>query len=170
MRPIIKNLRFLIGVGEGAFDEILAFNELSDLIEKWNQEEQEDGLAGWVFKSITGHKGPIPSSHHNYKGSSYNVKVLWEDNSEKYEPLVEMIKEDPVSCPFYAKENDLLKQTPGWKSSERIAKREKKFKRMGMQAIMQSQKNVIFYKFGMRLSQSRAEAFAFDESSGTTKW
>jgi hypothetical protein len=100
-------------VGEGAFNEIVAYNELSDLIEKRNQEEQEYGNAGWVFKSIMGHEGPISSSCHDYKGSLYNVKVLWEDNSETYEPLVfEMIKDDPVSCALYAKENDLL-ETPG---------------------------------------------------------
>jgi hypothetical protein len=133
-----QQIKFLIEVGEGAFDEILAYNELSDLIEKRNLEEAEDhGSAGWAFKQITGHMGPIASSHHDYKGSSHNIKVLWEDNSETYEPLVKMIKDDPVSCAFYAKENDLL-ETPGWKSLKRIAKREKKFKRVVMQATMQS--------------------------------
>jgi hypothetical protein len=164
-----QQIKFLIEVGEGAFDEILAYNELSDLIEKRNLEEAEDGSAGWAFKQITGHMGPIASSHHDYKGSSYNVKVLWEDNSETYEPLVEMIKDDPVSCAFYAKENDLL-ETPGWKSLKRIAKREKKFKRMVMQATMQSQRNAVVYKFGVRLPRSRAEAFAFDAENGNTKW
>jgi hypothetical protein len=33
-------------VAEGAFDEILAYNELSDLIEKRNLEEAEDESAG----------------------------------------------------------------------------------------------------------------------------
>jgi hypothetical protein len=167
-----QEIKFLIEVGEGAFDEIIAYNELSDLIERRNleeTEEAEDANAGWAFKAITGHHGPIASTHQDYKGSSYNLTVLWEDNSEMYEPLVEMIKDDPVSCAIYAKENDLL-DTPGWKSLKRIAKREKKFKRMVMQASMQSQRNAIVYKFGVRLPQSKAEAFAFDASNGNTKW
>jgi hypothetical protein len=164
-----QKIKFLIEIGEGAFDEIIAYNELSDLIEKRNQEEEEYGNAGWAFKAITGHVGPISSSHQDYKGSSYNIKVLWEDNSETFEPLVEMIKDDPVSCAVYAKENDLL-DTPGWKSLKRIARREKKFNRMVQQATMLSQRNAVVYKFGIRLPRSRAEAFAFDATNGVTKW
>jgi hypothetical protein len=71
-----------------------------------------------------------------------------------HEPLVERIKDDPVSCAFYAKENDLL-ETHGWKSLKRIARGEQKFKRMVMQAIMQSQRNAIVYKFGIAHSTSQ---------------
>jgi hypothetical protein len=113
--------------------------------------------------------GPTASSHHDCKGSSHNVKVLWEDDSETCEPLVEMIKDDPAFYAFHAKENDLL-ETPGWKSLKRIAKREKKFKRVVMQATMQSQRNAVVCEFGVRLPRSRAEAFAFDAENGNTKW
>jgi hypothetical protein len=38
-----QEIKFLIELGEGAFDVILAYNELSNLIaEKRNQEEKED--------------------------------------------------------------------------------------------------------------------------------
>ena len=57
--------------------------------------------------------------------------------------LLEMIKDDPLSCVFYRKENGLL-YTPGWKSLKRIAKPEKKFIYMVMEATMiQSQRNAI---------------------------
>jgi hypothetical protein len=50
--------------------ETVVYNELSDLIKKRNQEEEEHGNAGWVFKAITGHAGPsMSSSHHKHKGS-----------------------------------------------------------------------------------------------------
>ena len=54
-----------------------------------------------------------------------------------------MIKDDPVFCALYAKENDLL-DTPGWKSLKQIATR-KKFKYMVGQVTMQLQGNVIIY-------------------------
>jgi hypothetical protein len=98
-----------------SFDKIFACNELSNLIKKRNQEEEQCGNAGWAFEAITGHVGPMFSSHHECKGSLCNVKVLWEDNSKMHEPLVEMIRDDPVSCAMRAKENDLL-ETPGWKA------------------------------------------------------
>lgn len=92
------------------------------------------------------------SSHHEYRGPLYNVKVLWEDNSETYEPLVERIKDDPVSCAFYARENHLL-YTPGWKSLKRIAKCKKKFRCMVMQATIQLQRNAfVCDEFGGRLA------------------
>jgi hypothetical protein len=100
--------------GEGAFEEIIACNQLSNLIDKRNQEkEEEPGNAGWAFKVIPGHVGPMSSSHHKHKGSSCNVKVHWEDNSETHKPLVEMIKDNPVSCAAHAMEIDLLKTQDG---------------------------------------------------------
>jgi hypothetical protein len=165
-----QDIKFLIEAGEGAFDEIIACNQLSNLIKKRNQEkEEEPGNAGWAFKVITGHVGPMSSSHHEHKGSSCNAKVLWEDNSETHELLVEMIKDNPVSCAAHATEIDLLK-TPGWKALKQIARREKQFNRMLQQAAMQSQRNAVACKFGIRLPRSGAEAFAFDATNGVTKW
>jgi hypothetical protein len=112
-RQVIK---FLTEAGEDAFDKIIACNELSDLIEKRNQEEEEHGNTGWAFKAIAGqHVGPMSSSHHKHKGASYNVKVLWEDNSETHKPLVKMIEDDLVSCALCAKEKHLF-EIPGWKA------------------------------------------------------
>ena len=57
MRPTNhqREIEFLIEVGEGAFNEILARNELSDLVKKRNLDEAEDGSAGRAFnKQITG--------------------------------------------------------------------------------------------------------------------
>jgi hypothetical protein len=76
-----QNIKFLTEAGEGTFNEIIAHNKLSDLTKKRNQEKEECGNAGWAFKAITGHVGPMLSSCHNHKGLLCNVKVLWEDNS-----------------------------------------------------------------------------------------
>jgi hypothetical protein len=69
----------------------------------------------------------------------------------------------------HAKESDLLK-TPGWKALKQIARRKEQFNCMVQQSTMQSQRNAIACKFGIRLPRSRAEAFAFDATSGVTEW
>ena len=49
------------------------------------------------------------------------MKILWEDGSETWEPLSEVIAADPVTLAVYAKDNDLL-DTPGWKKLKRYAR------------------------------------------------
>jgi hypothetical protein len=87
---------------------------------------RSDPNALWTFKSVNGHQGPLTSKHPDYKGSSYNVLVQWEDGTETYEPLDIMIKYDSVTLAKYASKNDLL-STPGWKRLNRKAKNQKKF-------------------------------------------
>ena len=130
-------IKFLIEVGDAEYDEILTYNELSDLIERQHEAEAKGETNVWTFKDIIGHQGPLKPSDKRYKGSSYNVLVHWEDGSETYEPLTIVMKDDPVTCARYAMDNDLL-DTPGWKSLKRIASREKMFKRMLKQARLKS--------------------------------
>ena len=110
-------IRFLIESGtEGELDEIIAYNELSNIIEdQHNRELNNPTSMHWTFKAITEHQGPIKPSNARYIGSSYNVLVHWEDGSDTFEPLSVMAKADPLTCALYAKDNDLL-DTPGWKS------------------------------------------------------
>ena len=85
----------------------------------------EEGITTITFKSINDHQGPLSNKHPDYKGSSYNVLVHWEDGSETYEPIDIMIKDDPISMATYAQENNLL-DTPGWKRLNRIYNNKKK--------------------------------------------
>jgi len=84
------------------------------------------------FKSLEGHYGPLRKGDLEYKGSSWNVKVNWENGSMTYEPLHLIAKCDPVTCALYASENNLLK-TPGWKQFKNLAKAQKKVLRMANQ-------------------------------------
>ena len=115
-----QHIKFLVKIGDGAFDEIISYNELSNLVEE--QHSSADNLPDTVFafKGILDHQGPLLSSHKDYKGSSYNLLVLWEDNSETYEPLDILIKDDPISVAKYAQDNDLL-DTPGWKRLKQLS-------------------------------------------------
>ena len=85
----------------------------------------KDPDSAWSLLEFTGHKGPLYPHHQDYKVSSYNVLVHWEDGSETYEPLDIMAKDDPVTLAKYALDNDLL-ELPGWKRLRCIAKNQKK--------------------------------------------
>jgi hypothetical protein len=164
-----QKIKFLIEVGDGEMDEIITYNELSDLIEKQHEAEVNGETDVWTFKSIVGHQGPLKPSDKRYKGSSYNVMLHWEDNSETYEPLTIVMNDDPVTCARYALENDLL-DTPGWKSLKKIASREKMYKRMLKQSKLKSQRRETRYKFGMQLPKSYVDATALDKANGNTLW
>ena len=163
-----QKIKFLIEVGDG-LDEILAYNELSDLIEQQNEAEAKGEMKIWSFKDIIGHQGPLKPSDKRYNGSTYNVLVQWEDGSETYEPLNVVIKDDPVTCARYALDHDLL-DIPGWKTLKRTAKREKLLKRMLKQSRLQSQRRSIRYKFGVQVPRTHKEAMELDAKNGNTFW
>jgi hypothetical protein len=134
-----EHIKCLVTLGEGEYDEIITYNELSAIVQDQHTREMEDPDSAWSFLEIKGHVGLLLQKHPDYKCSAYNVLVHWEDGSETYEPLDIMVKDEPVTLAQYAKDNDFL-SLPGWKRLRRITKNEKKLKRMLKQA---------------RLSQSR---------------
>ena len=93
---------------DGRLDELQTYNDLLNKIEDFDQEDGES-----PFTSIGGHYGPLKQSDLEYKGSSWNVKVNWENSDPTYEPLKLIAECDPVTCALYAEKNDLL-NTPGW--------------------------------------------------------
>ena len=143
-----QNIKFLVQCGEDEYEEIIAYNELSDIIE-WQHHSEADGeMDVWTFKDVLDHEGPIALTSPKYKGSLYNVMVHWEDGSKTWEPLNMIAKDDPVSLANYAKQNGLL-EAPGWKFLQRIAHRAKKLQCMLNQSHRQSKHNAIRYKFGV---------------------
>jgi hypothetical protein len=78
-----QKIKFLVEMSDGKLEEIIAYNELSDVIERQHEAElHSPDSASWAFKEITEHQGPLTPSDRRYKGSSYNVLVHWEDGSE----------------------------------------------------------------------------------------
>jgi hypothetical protein len=115
-----KEIKFLVGLDDGEFDEIVSYNKLCNLIEELGEEAlaPEDRLISFV--SIEGHQGPFTNDDPEYKGSSYNVLVKWGDGSVSYEPFDQIILEDPVTTATYAQKHNMLKQ-PGWKRLKHVA-------------------------------------------------
>ena len=90
-----------------------------------NRLEADDGEDDiWRFETILDHDGPINSNDPHYKGSSWNLKILWENGETTWEPLSIIAATDPISCTFYGKEHNLLGLN-GWKRFRRLAKRQK---------------------------------------------
>ena len=62
--------------------EIIVYNEILDRIEA---DDRENGV--WRFDCIQAHQGPLTQSNPNYKGSSYNLLIGWENREQSWEPL-----------------------------------------------------------------------------------
>ena len=60
----------------------------------------------WRFKRITSHEGPLSKNYPNYKGSSYYVKIEWENGERISDPLSIIEDDDPVTCAIYARDNN----------------------------------------------------------------
>jgi hypothetical protein len=121
---------------------------LSNIIEEHHTAEEEGTHESWTFKSATGHQGLMTSKYKDNKGSSYNVLVKCKDDSETYEGLDIIMKDDPVMLAQYAEDNGLL-DTPGWKNLKRFVKDKKMLTRMVKQAKLTSQRHVPIYQFGI---------------------
>ena len=118
------------------YEEIVAYNDIVDYIE---QDQTWDGV--WTFREIQDHVGPLNKKDTRYRGSSYNVKVLWESGEVTWEPLTTKKKDgvydcDPITVAIYADKHNLL-DTTGWKLPG-LRKRAKTQKRL-IRAANQSQ-------------------------------
>ena len=129
------------------YNDIVQRNQESDIVQK--------------YKKIIVHECLLSQNHPNYRGSSYNIKLKWENDEVTSEPLDQFAKDDPVSCAQYALDNDLL-STEGWKRFRHIAKNQKKLKRMVRQAKLRSYKTSPKYMFGIQIQRNYSEALKFD--------
>ena len=162
--------KFLVSIeGSSQPDQIVDYNTILDYVNKQMDDNTDPAEVYWKFKSIVSHQGPLQTNHPDYKGSSYNVMVAWEDGSYTYEPLKIIAADDPVTCALYAKQNNLL-NTPGWKQFKGIAKRDKKMIRMLNQSKLRSFRTAPIYKNGFQVPRNPEEAIAIDNANGNTRW
>ena len=78
-------------------EELISYNELSDLVTE-SMATKELGQQDVASNSeILDHQGPLKAHDPQYKGSSYNVLVSWDDGSQTWEPINLISKQDPVT-------------------------------------------------------------------------
>jgi hypothetical protein len=176
----ILGVKFLVTVGENEYNEIITYNELCDIVEKQIEDENDlnEGLSDeeraivedvFSFRGIAGHDGPLTPKYAKYNGSMWNLLVHWEDDTQTWEPLTIIAKDDPVSVASYGKANDLLNE-PGRKRLKNLVRREKKLKRMLKSARLSSGKRVPKYKIGVRIPNGYSEVNYLDSLDQNTKW
>ena len=124
-----KIIYFLVEIGYGELEELINYNELSDNIERQEEDELNPLDKVRTYKAIRDHQGPLTSKHPDYMGSRYNLLDQWDDNSETCEPLDFMIKDDPITLAAYAEENNLPVR-PDFKRLQRISKNKKWYQLM----------------------------------------
>ena len=157
-------IKFMISVNDDKAEEVISYNQMLDHITR-----DEENTVIWKFRRITSHQGPLRPEHPDYKGSSYNVMVEWENGEITSEPLKIIAADDPVTCAIYAKENNLL-ETEGWKRFKGIAKRQKKFTRMVNQAKLRSYSTAPRYQYGYEVPRDYNHALRLDERNKNTRW
>ena len=156
-------------IGDSGVEEVMSYVEVCDRIEAMIEVEESGATSNFTFKKLIDHQGPLTSSSKDWKGSQYNVKVLWEDNSETWEALSTMKVDDPITCAKYALEKGLLKTT-GWKSLRKYAKNKKKLDRLLKQAKLKQLRREPIYKFGVRVPRDSKEARYLQTKEDHTKW
>lgn len=156
--------RFVVSINDGEYEDVLTYREILDHVEADARDEPV-----WRFKSIIAHQGPLSSTSPDYKGSKWNVLVLWETGEQTYEPLSIVAADDPVTCAVYARKHGLL-HLDGWKRFRRIAKRQKVLNRMVHQSSLRSARSAKVYKYGFEVPRTHDQAVAIDERNKNTKW
>ncbi len=150
-------------VGESEAEEVFSYAQIMAYLAR------DADAPVWKFKHIISHQGPLKDGDLDYKGSSYNVLIEWENGEITAEPLNVIASDDPVTCAIYAKENNLL-DVPGWKRFKSIAKRHKKFVRLVNHAKLRSYNTAPRYKYGFEIPRDYAHAMRLDEQNKNTKW
>ena len=165
-----QKLQFLLKLGEGSAEEVIDHIALCDKIEEMvADEEANPDRPLHTFKEILGHQGPLKPSDPNCKGSSYNVRLGWEDRSETDEPLGIVSKDDALTCADYARKHGLL-DTPGWKFLRKHGRRTQKLKRMLKQARATAAKHAPIFKFGVQVPCHEHKARMLEMKLGHTRW
>ena len=164
-----QQIKFLLALGDGKLEEIISYNELSDLVTE-SLAAKEFGQQDLIsYAGILDHQGPLKSHDPKYKGSSYNVLVDWDDKTQTWEPLNTMAKQDPVTLARYTHDNGLLND-PGWKFLHRIAKCQRFLNTIINSIKRRTNPNQVKYKFGVQVPRTFAEAMMLDKDNENTFW
>jgi hypothetical protein len=101
-------IKYLCKINEDNHEELKTYNEILNYLEN---QEHNDLL--WNIQRIVSHEGPLTREHFDYKGSSYNIKVEWENREITCEPLNVIATDVLVTCTIYAREMHSLTSRDG---------------------------------------------------------
>ena len=154
--------------GDHKIEEIITYNKLLDYIEESQMEEQILDLEKKVL-GILSHQGPYQFQQEEYLGSTYNVKVNWNNGDVTTEPLCVIADQYPVLCAGYGKKHNLLNQK-GWKHLKRYVSTNKETTRMMFKAILRQGRKPPKVKFGHVIPRDYNEAMTMDKVNNNSLW
>ena len=158
-----ESVKFKCSMNNDAYEEILSYNQILEYLAK------DDNDIVWKFQEIIDHHGPLQPSHKDYKGSMYNLTILWENGETSIEPLSLIAADDPVSCAIYARKNNLI-NLPGWKRLKGLAKMQGKLFRLINQVKFRNFGNKPKFKYGFEIPRNFKHAVEIDKRNGNTLW
>ena len=156
----VRQSHFEVKYSKDDRDDIMSYNDIVEFLRR--DTSLYDGQY-WHLRKIIGHE-ETPQNHMSYKGSSYNVRELWENGEITSEALKIFAKDAPVECAMYAKENGLLNK-PGWKRFRRLDKRES-IHQLVQQAKLRSFCTTSKYKFGYEITRDYKHEMELDAAAG----
>jgi hypothetical protein len=133
------------------------------------ESDESEGTSVLKFKRITAHESPLIRTSPDWKGSSYNVTMEWENGTSTSESLAVIAATDPIICAIYAQDKDLL-EVDGWKRFKVISSRQGKLLRMVNQLKLHSYHTAPKYHHGDGVPKDYQHAVRLDEHAGNTKW
>ena len=81
-----EKIKFLLSLGDRELEEIISYNELSDLVTELMAAKESGQSECFSYSGIADHQGPLKAHGPKYHGSSYNVLVMWDDGMQTWEP------------------------------------------------------------------------------------
>jgi hypothetical protein len=152
------------------WEEVVAYNQISDFIEQ-GESWVCKGNVVHKMKEIATHKGPLKPGHPEWKGSLYNVKIIWWDGSSTWEPVVNLVKDDPVTLAAYVKKNNLQGMKGWWYPTiKAICEQEQKLQWTACAAKICSNQLKPVYQYGFLVPWNHAQAMQIDDENGNTQW
>ena len=92
-----EHVKFRCSVNDDACEEIMSCHKALDYISHDANTDIE-----WSFKKTLSHEGPLTKESPNYKGSTCNVMIEWENGEITAEPLSAIGKDAPAVCAAHA--------------------------------------------------------------------
>ena len=86
----------------------MSYVKVCDRIEAMIEAEQTGYTPIFTFKKVLDNLGLLNSDSLDSKDSLYNVKILWEDNSETWEQLLVFKVDYPITSAEYEDKMNLL--------------------------------------------------------------
>ena len=155
----LENGKFLVKIGDGDREDIMAYNEILDHFEKSQDDAAEDDL--FMFDEVIDHRL-------NSKGK-YEVLIQWDTGEETWEPLDEMIKQDAVTMAKYAVDHNLLKKTQ-WKKLKKNVKRGTGRHIQRIKLMARLKKKAAKFKFGVQIPNDYEHGMELDKENGDKGW